>query len=126
MAYEHGDHIAVFARNSSATVHEACTALGYAPNTIFSLSIPEGNPEMLPEPFECPTTIEQALTHHCELLQHPDKAALLLLAAHAEDAEQAARLKRLGGHEGKEEFAQHIVASKRSLIEVLQVRCPSR
>ena len=122
MSYEHGDHIALYPRNSAATVTAACAALRWDPNTRFSLSIPPSNPEMLPEPFACPTTVATALAHHCELLQHPDKACLLLLAACANDDGEAARLRRLGGHEGKQEFAEWVVASKRSLVEVLEVR----
>ena len=80
---------------------------------------------MLAEPFACPTTVHMALQHHCELLQHSDKAALQLLASCAADESEAQRLRHLAGHDGKAEFAEYIVASERSLIEVLQVcECP--
>jgi NADPH-ferrihemoprotein reductase len=122
MSYEHGDHIAVYPRNNPGVIEAACKALRWDADAVFTLSVPADNPEMLPAPFACPTTVRLALTHHCELLQHPDKAALQLLATCASDSAQAARLRHLAGREGKDEFAEYIVASQRSLIEVLQVR----
>jgi sulfite reductase alpha subunit-like flavoprotein len=121
LAYEHGDHIAVYVHNSPETVAAAVTALGWDPATAFSLSIPPENPEMLPPPFPGPITITEALRHHVELLQHPDKAALAVLASCAADPDEAKRLRWLAGHDGKADFAQYIVHDKRSLIEVLEV-----
>ena len=121
--YEAGDHIAVYAHNSAAVVAAACAALRWDPGTAFSLAVPPENPEFLPPPFAGPTTVERALTHHCELLQHPDKACLSVLAACALDTGERRKLEALAGHAGKAEFASYIVAAKRSLIQVLEVRC---
>jgi NADPH-ferrihemoprotein reductase len=123
MQYEAGDHIAVYAHNSKDTVLAACAALRWDPETSFSLSVPPENPEMLRPPFPCPVTVEDALTQHCELLQHPDKACLALLAMCAADAGQADKLWRLSAHEGKDEYADYVLSSKRSLVQVLEV-CP--
>lgn len=122
MTYEHGDHVAIYPRNSPHTVAAACIALGWDADAAFVLSTPPGNPELLPAPFPGPITVRDALAHHVELLQHPDKGALLALAQCAANEKHAARLRWLAGHEGKADFASYILDAKRSLIEVLQVR----
>jgi sulfite reductase alpha subunit-like flavoprotein len=122
LTYEHGDHVAVYVQNSPDTVAAAVKALGWDPAASFSLSIPPGNPEMLPPPFSGPITVTEALRQHVEVLQHPDKSALLALASCAASAQEAQRLRWLAGHDGKAEFAQYMGHDKRSLIEVLEVR----
>ena len=81
LAYDHGDHVAVFASNSDDTVDEASRLLGLDPELVFELNLPDGNPERLSTPLPCPTTLRTALRMHADLLNHPDKHALEALAS---------------------------------------------
>lgn len=135
MRYEAGDHVAVFGENLLEVVERACAALGHSPSTLLSISLPDPNPGMLDPPFPSPTTLRDALTHHCELQQQPDREALKTLAAVATDADEAATLLKLaatevGGDPGTKSasdtsYAAYITAAQRSILDVLQVRTPS-
>lgn len=41
----------ILPENSSESVERAAAALGYPPETVFRLSVPEGNPQKMAQPF---------------------------------------------------------------------------
>ena len=51
MQYDTGDHVAVVPENSPQTVAAAAAALGQAPDQVFRLALPPGNPQQLRSPF---------------------------------------------------------------------------
>ncbi|KAJ9517855.1 hypothetical protein QJQ45_004205 [Haematococcus lacustris] len=118
-SYQHGDHVAVYAQNSPAVVETAAKLLGYPPDTLITLTVPEGEAG-LAAPFPGPLTLRSALAFFTDLLASPHKDALQALASCASAPEEAARLVLLASSSGKAEYADWVARPHRSLLEVMQ------
>jgi len=121
LTYQTGDHVGLYARNSSEVVADAARCLGLPLETMFSLHTDgEGANGELDPPFPSPISLATALAYFADLLSSPRKDALLGLASCATDEAQAAKLKQLASPQGKAEYTSYIAKQHRSLIEVMQ------
>ncbi|CAL8469233.1 g8774 [Coccomyxa elongata] len=119
IAYEAGDHVGIMPENGREVVERAAAALGYPQETVFRLRVPEGNPQMMAQPFAGGAiTLRAALARYADLLSPVSKPALQALSAFA-NGEDAARLHWLLSPEGAAEYkAWH--QQSRCLLEVLE------
>lgn len=120
VAYEPGDHVAILPENCPEIVEEAGACLGVSLDTMFTLSLPEGNPDELLPPFAGPISLRCALSKYADLTNAPQKLSLKLLSAFATDPVEAEQLLFLSSPEGREKYTQMVHNNAMSLLELMQ------
>lgn len=118
MAYEAGDHLAMFPLNSMESTNALITTLGADPNQIISVYANE-DPKT---PLVGPCTLQTALRGYYDILAAPRKQMLTMLAEFTTHPEEKKRLNVLASDDPdqQEEYNKYILHDVRTLAEVLQ------
>lgn len=122
LSYSHGDHVGVYAQNGPQVVEAVAALLQQPLDTVFTLRRPDGDAAGsadLPDPFPGPLSLRTALSYFADVTSSPHKEALLALAEFATEPSEAERLRRLGSHDGKQDYADYVAKPHRSLLEVM-------
>eukprot|EP00927_Polykrikos_kofoidii_P070532 TRINITY_DN668_c2_g1_i1.p1 TRINITY_DN668_c2_g1~~TRINITY_DN668_c2_g1_i1.p1 ORF type:complete len:1325 (-),score=185.29 TRINITY_DN668_c2_g1_i1:113-4033(-) len=119
MAYEHGDHLCVFPRNSATLVGRAARLLRCDVESFVVLGCPVD--KMPFEAFPTPCPLKEALARFCDLTSAPSRQTLFLAAGLCTEESEQVELRELA--EGSA-YHEQVVQSRSGLIDLLE-RFPS-
>ncbi len=118
--YEVGDHLAVYAKNAPDLVARAAARFGLSPQQIVRLEQRHGRGSHLP--VGTPVDVARLLGEFVELQDVATRADIRLLAGHAEDPADRARLTALGADtsEGERAYREAVLDRHVSLLDLLE------